>query len=597
VQANTKKLKAREEFMQYTKDVFKSSLGQDSKRDSFALLKFYVEEIHNKCSTPIDEEDFNDGYVDNANDLGIDFIHRDDGQVLVIQTKFRGKTVPEKPTEILHFQNIFNRLLLGQMQPNKKLAGILSSIDFDTDEFKLLFITFGALSGQAREQTTAGISYPKSHSGLDDRCSWEYYDEQALDEALRNARSISAGNGSSEFELVAAGKKSDRITPIVVTEGKHRCCILVVVATKLVDLLNKDKDRLFNLNIRNYIGNTRTNKKIVETAFQTPSEFFFFNNGVSCVATSMTVEGDRVHTRGLQVVNGAQTLKALHRAASKFKAGEPIWPETKPLVLVRITEVGESYGSSGRFREDITRFNNTQNVIKQSDFRSNDPIQVDLERKFKLLHRFGRIVQYTPKRTDRKLPQSDVIRLEEFAKVSFAFLRDPVSFSGSTSFLFDESDKGGYIQVFGDGKEIYSAMPEGRFKLLAAVWWMAQAFADRLKFDKLDSSLSSEKRNALERKWTLLFLARIYLERRYGDKYVEILGRSASGEWILGEKPEGVWFEKLYETCKQALQWMYVDAASKPGFVHRNWMRSESTVKALENYARTAPWGGLDPGP
>ncbi len=46
-----------------------------------------------------------------------------------------------------------------------------------------------------------------------------------------------------------------------------------------------------------------------------------------------------------------------------------------PFVLVRVTEIAESYGSGGKIREQITRFNNTQNTIKLSDFRSNDPVQ------------------------------------------------------------------------------------------------------------------------------------------------------------------------------------------------------------------------------
>lgn len=90
----------------------------------------------------------------------------------------------------------------------------------------------------------------------------------------------------------------------------------------------------------------------------------------------MQVDCDRVAAHKLQVINGAQTVKGLVRAAGKLGKA-PAWDLQQPVVLVRITEVG-SYGGDGRFREDITRFNNTQNVIRDADFKSNDSVQSDL---------------------------------------------------------------------------------------------------------------------------------------------------------------------------------------------------------------------------
>jgi hypothetical protein len=49
-------------------------------------------------------------------------------------------------------------------------------------------------------------------------------------------------------------------------------------------------------------------------------------------------------------------------------------------VLLRITE-GESVKTEKGFNADVIRFNNTQNIIKSSDFRSNDPIQLWLEKR------------------------------------------------------------------------------------------------------------------------------------------------------------------------------------------------------------------------
>ena len=166
------------------------------------------------------------------------------------------------------------------------------------------------------------------------------------------------------------------------------------------------RDAIFSLNIRNYIGKKGTNKKIFETARDDPENFYMFNNGISCLATKVTLTGNDVEVVGLQVINGAQTIRSLVHVG---KFGLKV-----PVVLVRITEIAEGYGTGGKIREQITRFNNTQNTIKISDFRSNDPVQSALSDQFKQIVRNGRRVAYLPKRTDKKPANHEVVGLEEF---------------------------------------------------------------------------------------------------------------------------------------------------------------------------------------
>jgi AIPR protein len=52
---------------------------------------------------------------------------------------------------------------------------------------------------------------------------------------------------------------------------------------------------------------------------------------------------DRIEAEGLQVINGAQTVKALVRAAE----GHSLDPE--PSILVRITEISKGYAAEGVF--------------------------------------------------------------------------------------------------------------------------------------------------------------------------------------------------------------------------------------------------------
>jgi AIPR protein len=196
-----------------------------------------------------------------------------------------------------------------------------------------------------------------------------------------------------------------------VEAGGRKSYVMTLPATQLVGAYKAlGQDAIFSLNIRNFIGSTSTNKAIIKTAVEEPENFYLFNNGISCLATRVSLTEEAVEVYGLQVINGAQTVKSLVHVAKK-------WQSEIPSVLVRITEIAEGYGPGGKIREQITKSNNTQNTIKISDFRSNDPVQEALREQFGGLVRGGRKVAYLPKRTDRIPPQTEIVRMEEFCQV------------------------------------------------------------------------------------------------------------------------------------------------------------------------------------
>jgi hypothetical protein len=304
------------------------------------------------------------------------------------------------------------------------------------------------------------------------------------------------------------------------------------------------------------------------------------------------VKDTSVVVQNLQVVNGAQTVRSLHRAAKEQGAASDAVKDA--LVLLRVTQAGNQYGAAGRFRDSIVRANNTQNVIKLSDFKSNDPVQEDLRRQFAEYRRFGKPVCYVPKRTDPRLNGgTHIIPMEEFAKTVYAFLFDPVSFSAKTAFLFDDGKNGAYTRVFGDGRESYTAMPLEEFRLRSAIWWLSDEFSRRLKQDR-EKAPASFAKAALERKWFLLFMARLVLQRTFGgEAYKTELWKHYRGEWRMGENGAGEWFERIYSVARDALIYRYSEEVKKPSFIHRNWTRSMDSVRALADYAELAPGIGV----
>jgi AIPR protein len=204
------------------------------------------------------------------------------------------------------------------------------------------------------------------------------------------------------------------------------------------------------------------NKDIIATAEDDPDSFYYFNNGVSAICTSFEIEGNNLVVENFQIINGAQTLGAL--SASKLN------PDIE--VLLRVTE-GLSIKTDRGFNADIIKYNNTQNVVKASDFRSNDRIQTWLENKFKNLRERGAVPKITclRKRSNRKIAGSYVVRLEDIAKIRHSFNHEPTrSVADPKSLWTVAADGGFYEEAFGIDGEAVDFWPDPDFArtLLAA---------------------------------------------------------------------------------------------------------------------------------
>jgi len=587
------KMKARDELItSFEKETGNKFTALPERQKSIAATKFYLHEIHNSLGAYISEDDLDEGLVDGKNDLGCDFIYRDDGHVVIVQTKFRASGVEEASAEISHFQSILKRIRNLSLNPNKYLADILPDLDWDNDTFELVFVTFGKLAGQARKISAQQASYPDDIPGLEVRCEWKFFDEHELNVELRNARNLQRNAAEKTIQLYPIGEKGKRGAESVVEidAGGYKSYIMALDANQLIRCYQDlDRDSLFSLNIRNYIGSTSTNKNILKSAEEDPDNFFLYNNGISCLATKVNVFKDRLEIVGLQVINGAQTVKAFVNLANshRLRKSEPWKNPHVPNVLVRVSEIPDNYGRDAKVREKITQYNNTQNTIRISDFRSNDDVQANLKQQFGEIYRFGKKVVYLPKRTDKVPPNSEMIRLEEFAKSVYAFLYDPTAFSGSSSFLFTLEKNGGYISVFGDGTKLWEKMPEDEFKLRAAIYWIAQEFASRLKLIRDDEG-SPDSRAALERKWLLVYAASVVFRLKYKDEWKNKVRQLYKGDWRIEDAQKGGQIMRIFDMAKAGLIMAYTNSKNnKVGFVHRNWMRSKDTPGEIAHTIET----------
>jgi len=350
-----------------------------------------------------------------------------------------------------------------------------------------------------------------------------------------------------------------------------------------------------SLNIRNYVGDNKTNKGIRETALDTPGQFFFYNNGISAIASKISVneQGTGIICEQLSIINGAQTVRSLNKAYSANAA-----KTNDAHVLVRVTETSLGEGSSEQsFLGNITRFNNTQNAIKVSDFFSNDVVQSSLAKRFGNLAFAGKKYWYKNKRSGEQRKSSIPIGMEEFANTLHAFQFGPTDVFGGTSYLFDQSRDKGYVRVFGDGSEAYTSLDDETFNRLAGIWFICESIYDEWKLNRervsAEEAEEAKRRSdpsepvsrlALERRWLVYFAVGEYMRQvsRFRSANLEIaLGRFAKPQFAL---EDGAALVKAYvgPACEVLIR-LYRAASKSPDFTHRNWFRDSRTLRDIEN--------------
>lgn len=135
-------------------------------------------------------------------------------------------------------------------------------------------------------------------------------------------------------------------------------------------------DALFEQNIRKPLGITAVNQQMGETLDQDESHFWYFNNGITALCSSVRRLAKGAGSRnvgefmldGVSIVNGAQTVSAIARAA---KARDPANP-LQARVWVRFISLE---GCPPEFASQVTEATNTQNTVEGRDFVALDPEQ------------------------------------------------------------------------------------------------------------------------------------------------------------------------------------------------------------------------------
>lgn len=242
-----------------------------------------------------------------------------------------------------------------------------------------------------------------------------------------------------------------------------RAWIGSVTSKELLRLSKKYNNELFAGNVRLFLGEKKggINQQIIKTAKEKPGQFWALNNGITIVADSATPDKDKnqLELKRFSIVNGCQTTSCLVQAGV-----------TDAKVLTRVIATSET------LKNEIIRYNNSQNAVKIWAVRAADSIQNELRIEF------GKSsITYAPKqegtRTKRKISIIELDKVTQFlAAREQTYLIQAIN---NKSELFDEP----YQKLFKQGinaKIVYLA-------------WLVGSLSDVARQERLKALKISNK--------------------------------------------------------------------------------------------------------
>jgi hypothetical protein len=265
--------------------------------------------------------------------------------------------------------------------------------------------------------------------------------------------------------------------------GEYDIRILFVPTKEIGRVLSEYKNSMLQYNPRNYLtlsGNP-VNRKIKESILGSETnEFAILNNGITMIASSFKSTettgkkgtGQVIITKP-EIINGGQTAYVLSNIFEDKNIKKRFGNKEVMLKVITIDETS----SNKQFIEEISNATNQQTKVKEADRRSNDTIQIELQ---KLTYDnfgyfYGRKKGEFQNGFDKKyLNRKSVIDRTHFIKAYLGLKGDSSEARGSEDKLF-ATEK--FKQILGGYKKDFKKM--------------MFAYLTLQKLHKLSSELSS----------------------------------------------------------------------------------------------------------
>lgn len=198
-------------------------------------------------------------------------------------------------------------------------------------------------------------------------------------------QSVLGGTAVERQLVVKLKKKYGESLPLIKVKGDNEiydCYIGVISGKLLARIYETEGQDLIQKNVRSFLQAIgKVNKGIKVSLANEPQMFMAYNNGISTIAESITVDegrssGDIVNiteVTGWQIVNGGQTTASIYNA---YKAKLPL---EQVNVQIKLSVIKQK-DRAEEIIHNISKYANSQNKINMSDFNANDAYHVKMER-------------------------------------------------------------------------------------------------------------------------------------------------------------------------------------------------------------------------
>lgn len=198
---------------------------------------------------------------------------------------------------------------------------------------------------------------------------------------------------------------------------------------------------IFDMNIREYLGNKGVNKKIYETLLdpEDRKNFFYYNNGITMICDKMSsVEtrsfGNNINAvfnvKNPQIVNGCQTVNSIYEALKNVDPRELEQNYKDTFVMLKILQINRENEYEEILYKNIVTYNNSQNSIDEKTFVANNSTFNRLKTEFEskgfllLIKQSDKNSYSTQYKNATKLKEKNHERLEKFGLTSLNKVRD-----------------------------------------------------------------------------------------------------------------------------------------------------------------------------
>jgi hypothetical protein len=345
--------------------------------------------------------------VDGSDDGGIDALHFDRARqrLVIVQSKFKRPNNAENPqgtgpnqAEVLKFINGTKALMARRFDGfndavRRRLDEIQDALDTPGVKIDLVLPFLGeALDAHSKADLDAFVAQSNFMSdfmgavvlGITQIFDWMVGEQANLAVDVRLTLENWSGVATPRKAVYGLVKGQD-----------------------LASLVAEHGTALFERNIRHYLGSVGVNVAIEETVRRRPDDFFYLNNGITAVATTITPapgSSDRCvfAFKSFSIVNGAQTAGSITTASVAAAISE------RAKLHITIVEIPDP---NDDFAVRVTRARNYQNQVRGVDFAALDPTQ---ERIRQELAAVGIHYHYRPS-AESRIRRDDAFTLEEAA--------------------------------------------------------------------------------------------------------------------------------------------------------------------------------------